>query len=192
MSVELNNESGVDVDEGALQRLVTFGLDLLHVHPDADVAVLFVDEAAMEQLHVQWMDEPGPTDVLSFPMDELRSAAPGEEPVVGMLGDIVLCPSFAARQAAEKGRDLDAELRDAVRGPARRLVAEELDAAAARRGQPGEAPHRRRLAGAVAPEHRDDLAFAHVERDAAQDVALAVVGLDGVDDEHRLHSGSPR
>ena len=46
------------------------------MQPDADLAILLVDEGAMEQLHVQWMDEPGPTDVLSFPMDELR---PGTE-----------------------------------------------------------------------------------------------------------------
>ena len=46
------------------------------MHPDAELAIVLVDEAAMEQLHVQWMDEPGPTDVLSFPMDELR---PGTE-----------------------------------------------------------------------------------------------------------------
>jgi probable rRNA maturation factor len=91
MSVELNNESGIPVDEAAVQRLVTFALDLLHVHPDADVAILFVDEAAMEQLHVQWMDEPGPTDVLSFPLD-------GEdERGLRVLGDVVIAPSVAAR-----------------------------------------------------------------------------------------------
>ena len=76
MSIEINNESGAEADEGALQRLAIFALDHLHVHPDAELAILLVDEAAMEQLHVQWMDEPGPTDVLSFPMDELR---PGSE-----------------------------------------------------------------------------------------------------------------
>src|SRR5690606_29830192 len=62
VSIEINNESGVEVDEAALQRLATFALDYLHVHPDAELAILCVDEGAMEQLHVQWMDEPGPTD----------------------------------------------------------------------------------------------------------------------------------
>ena len=103
MSVEVNNESGVEVDEGALQRLVTFGLDLLHVHPDAEVAVLFVDEAAMEQLHVQWMDEPGPTDVLSFPMDELRPGTDDALTPAGLLGDIVVCPQVAVGQAKKAG-----------------------------------------------------------------------------------------
>ena len=76
MSIEINNESAIEVDEAALQRLAVYDLDELHVHPDAELAIVLVDEGAMEQLHVQWMDEPGPTDVLSFPMDELR---PGTE-----------------------------------------------------------------------------------------------------------------
>ena len=58
MSIELNNESGMDVDETVIQRLAAYCLDQLHVHPDAELAIVFVDEAAMEQLHVQWMDEP--------------------------------------------------------------------------------------------------------------------------------------
>ena len=103
MSVEVNNESGVAVDEAAVQRLVTFGLDLLHVHPDADVAILFIDEAAMEQLHVQWMDEPGPTDVLSFPMDELRPGTDDQPTPAGLLGDIVVCPQVAESQARSAG-----------------------------------------------------------------------------------------
>ena len=103
MSVEVNNESGVQVDDAALQRLIVFGLDLLHVHPDADVALLFVDEAAMEQLHVQWMDEPGPTDVLSFPMDELRPGSDDAPTPAGLLGDIVMCPQVAIEQAKSAG-----------------------------------------------------------------------------------------
>jgi probable rRNA maturation factor len=103
VSIEVNNESGADVDEGALQRLATFALDHLHVHADADLAILMVDEAAMEQLHVQWMDEPGPTDVLSFPMDELRPGSEDEITPAGLLGDIVLCPQVAIAQAAEAG-----------------------------------------------------------------------------------------
>lgn len=103
MSVEVNNESAVEVDEGALQRLVAYALDELRVHPDAELGIVLVDEAAMEQLHVQWMDEPGPTDVLSFPMDELR---PGSEDAItpaGLLGDIVICPQVAIEQARSAG-----------------------------------------------------------------------------------------
>ncbi len=110
MSIEVNNESAIEVDEALLQRLSAYALDQLHVHPDAELGIVLVDEAAMEQLHVQWMDEPGPTDVLSFPMDELR---PGTDDVMtpaGLLGDIVLCPQVATGQAETAGHGLMDEL----------------------------------------------------------------------------------
>jgi probable rRNA maturation factor len=103
MSIEVNNESTISVDESALQRVATYALDQLHVHPDAELAILLVDEAAMEQLHVQWMDEPGPTDVLSFPMDELRPGTEDQVTPAGLLGDIVLCPQVAIGQAETAG-----------------------------------------------------------------------------------------
>jgi probable rRNA maturation factor len=110
MSIEVNNESVIDVDEAALQRLATYALDQLYVHPDAELSIVLVDEGAMEQLHVQWMDEPGPTDVLSFPMDELR---PGTEDAIspaGLLGDVVLCPQVAIAQAEAAGHSALDEL----------------------------------------------------------------------------------
>jgi probable rRNA maturation factor len=64
----------------------------------------------MEQLHVQWMDEPGPTDVLSFPMDELRPGTDGEDSPAGLLGDVVLCPQVAAAQARQAGHSTAEEL----------------------------------------------------------------------------------
>jgi probable rRNA maturation factor len=103
LSIEINNESAVPVDEAALQRLATYALDVMHVHPDADLGIVLVDEGAMEQLHVQWMDEPGPTDVLSFPMDELRPGTEDEPTPAGLLGDIVLCPQVAIAQAETAG-----------------------------------------------------------------------------------------
>lgn len=105
MSIELSNESGVDVDTIRVQNLAGFVRDELKLHPMVDVGIIFVDEAPMEELHIKWMDEPGPTDVLSFPMDELR---PGSEELPspeGVLGDIVVCPQVAARQAAVAGHD---------------------------------------------------------------------------------------
>lgn len=110
MSIEITNESGIEVDEASIQRLLTFGLDLMRVHADADVAVLFVDESAMERLHVQWMDEPGPTDVLSFPMDELRPGTDDRVTPPGLLGDIVVCPQVAEAQAKEAGHSTLAEI----------------------------------------------------------------------------------
>ncbi|GAA1493402.1 rRNA maturation RNase YbeY [Curtobacterium herbarum] len=103
MSIELNNESGVGVDEDVVQRLAAFALDAMHVHADAELAIVFVDEGAMEQLHVRWMDEPGPTDVLSFPMDELRPGTEDEPTPAGLLGDIVVCPQVAEEQAKTAG-----------------------------------------------------------------------------------------
>lgn len=103
MSIEINNESVVPVDEVTLQRLSIYALDYLHVHPDAELAIVLVDEGAMEQLHLQWMDEPGPTDVLSFPMDELRPGTEESMTPAGLLGDIVLCPQIAISQAETAG-----------------------------------------------------------------------------------------
>ncbi|MFE4469305.1 rRNA maturation RNase YbeY [Leifsonia sp. NPDC056824] len=110
MSIEINNESSIEVDESALQRLAGYALDIMHVHPDAELAIVLVDEAAMEQLHVQWMDEPGPTDVLSFPMDELRPGTEEEPAPAGLLGDVVLCPQVAQVQAETAGHTLLEEL----------------------------------------------------------------------------------
>lgn len=110
MSIEINNESVVEVDETALQRLAAYALDELHVHGDAELSIVLVDEAAMEQLHVQWMDEPGPTDVLSFPMDELRPGTEDALTPAGLLGDVVLCPQVAQTQADAAGHGLLEEL----------------------------------------------------------------------------------
>jgi len=99
MTIEINNESAIGIDETVLLRLVEHDLAELHVSPDADVAIVLVDEGAMEALHVQWMDEPGPTDVLSFPMDELRPGTEETPTPAGLLGDIVLCPQVAEAQA---------------------------------------------------------------------------------------------
>ncbi len=110
MTIEITNESGVDVDETVLLRLMENSFAELHVSPDADVAILLVDEGAMEALHVQWMDEPGPTDVLSFPMDELRPGTEDQPTAPGLLGDIVLCPQVAQTQAETAGHPTIDEL----------------------------------------------------------------------------------
>ncbi|MFL0712498.1 MAG: rRNA maturation RNase YbeY [Microcella pacifica] len=110
MSIEINNESGFDIDESALQRLVLHAFDALKVHRDAELAIQLVDEGAMERLHIEWMDEPGPTDVLSFPMDELRPGSDEEPTPPGLLGDIVLCPQVAVGQAEAAGHSTLDEL----------------------------------------------------------------------------------
>ena len=110
MTIEVVNESDVEVDVDALGAQARFVLDRLRIHPQAELSVVLVDEAAMTDLHVRWMDEPGPTDVLSFPMDELRQPQDDEEPEPGMLGDVVICPQVADRQAAGAGHSRDDEL----------------------------------------------------------------------------------
>ena len=108
MTIEITNESAIAIDETVLLRLTERNLAQLNVSADADVAIVLVDEGAMEALHVQWMDEPGPTDVLSFPMDELRPGTQEEPTPAGLLGDIVLCPQVAETQAqAAKHSTLD-------------------------------------------------------------------------------------
>ena len=95
MTIEITNRSGIAYNEADLESLLRFGMADLGLNPECDLDVLLVDEDEMTQLHVKWMGEPGPTDVLTFPMDELRPNA--KEP--GILGDIVLCPQVAIRQA---------------------------------------------------------------------------------------------
>lgn len=105
MTIEINNESDQTVDEARVLSLASFALDQLRIHPDAELAIQFVNEDTMTTLHVQWMDEPGPTDVLSFPMDELRPGNDLELSAPGLLGDIVICPQVAATQAVTAGHE---------------------------------------------------------------------------------------
>ncbi|GER22142.1 endoribonuclease YbeY [Zafaria cholistanensis] len=110
MSVEVNNESSMEADLEAVAALGRHILDSLYVHPEAEVSVILVDEDAMERLHLEWMDLPGPTDVMSFPMDELRPGSPGSPTPAGMLGDIVICPQVAAQQARAGGHSTADEI----------------------------------------------------------------------------------
>jgi probable rRNA maturation factor len=104
VSIDISNESGIDADNAALVRLASFALDQLRIHPLVELSILLVDEDTMSAYHEKYLGEPGPTDVLSFPMDELRPPADGEEPPAGLLGDIVLCPAVTERQAQEHQR----------------------------------------------------------------------------------------
>ncbi|MDX6288088.1 MAG: putative rRNA maturation factor [Frankiales bacterium] len=112
MSIEIANESGAPVDERELIALARHVLSELKVHPLAELSVLLVDINTMEQLHKRWMNESGPTDVLAFPMDELPTGRHDEDPgpQPALLGDVVLCPAVAERQAQEAGHDTEDEL----------------------------------------------------------------------------------
>jgi probable rRNA maturation factor len=120
MSTEINNESGTAVDEVALAQLSRFVLDAMKINPLAELSVVLLDPDAMAALHAQWMDLPGPTDVMAFPMDgsdgpieRLDPSAPpttDEGVAEAMLGDVVLCPVVAAEQAVSAGHSAEAEL----------------------------------------------------------------------------------
>ena len=110
MTIEVNNESGYEVDEAEVAALARYVLDEMHLNPQTDLSVLLVDVDVMTDLHVRWMDEPGPTDVLSFPMDELRPGTDSEPTPAGLLGDVVLCPQVAADQARAAGHSTIEEL----------------------------------------------------------------------------------
>jgi len=115
MSVFVANESGTPVDEDDLVALARHVLGELGVAPMAELSILLVDPMAMESLHVRWMNEPGATDVLAFPMDELegtRMTHPGDDdpPEPALLGDVVLCPAVATKQAETAGHTMQEEL----------------------------------------------------------------------------------
>jgi probable rRNA maturation factor len=110
MSIEINNESGVEVDEAQLVKLSRFIFERLYIHPQAELSILLVDEPAMEKLHIELMDEPGATDVLSVPMDELTPGTPDKPTPQGMLGDIAICPQVAQVQARNAGHTTQDEM----------------------------------------------------------------------------------
>ena len=110
MSIEVLNESGESLDVDHLVGLSRFVLDRMRVHPLAELCIKAVDEDTMSELNEKWMEGEGPTDVLAFPMDELRPGLVNEDPEEGILGDLMLCPSVAERQAVTAGHTTEAEL----------------------------------------------------------------------------------
>jgi probable rRNA maturation factor len=105
MTVDLVNRSGALIPEKEMHALIDFGIDYMELNPECEISLTFVDVTEMEELHIKWMDEPGPTDVLSFPMDMPESK--GE---VVTLGDIVIAPAVAAQQAATAGHSVEHEI----------------------------------------------------------------------------------
>lgn len=108
--IDVNNESDARIDELEFSQLASFVLSEQKIADGAELTIVFVGEKAMEDLHVKWMGEPGPTDVLSFPMDELRPGTVDEPTPAGLLGDVVVCPAVAERQAAAAGHSAQEEM----------------------------------------------------------------------------------
>jgi probable rRNA maturation factor len=105
MTIEVINTSGQLVPATEINSLLTFALLELKLNPECEINVSFVDDDYMTELHIKWMDEPGTTDVLSFPMD--MPETPGEAVT---LGDIVISPVVAAQQAAQQGHSIEHEI----------------------------------------------------------------------------------
>lgn len=110
MTIEVLNESGHPLQVQELAALSRFVMDEMRVHPQAELCIKAVDEATIAELNERWMEKEGPTDVLAFPMDELRPGLVNEEPEEGVLGDLVLCPAIAEKQAVTAGHPRDAEI----------------------------------------------------------------------------------
>jgi probable rRNA maturation factor len=105
MTIEVTNTSGQLVPAAEINSLLTFALLELALNPECEINVSFVDDEYMTELHIKWMDEPGTTDVLSFPMD--MPEMPGEAVT---LGDIVISPVVAAEQAKAQGHSIEHEI----------------------------------------------------------------------------------
>lgn len=101
--VLLSNRQPLPVDQAALTALARETLRGEGVEA-SELSVSFVVDDEIEELHVRFMDEPGPTDVLSFPLDEEDQ----DEDGVRVLGDVVIAPAVAARNNPD---DPEAELR---------------------------------------------------------------------------------
>lgn len=109
-AVTVTRDSTMSCDEPAIADMLKYHMAQLGIHEESPLGVVFVDEPRMTELHEHWLGEPGPTDVLSFPMDEVRGAQPGEPPAFGVLGDIVVCLPVAAAQAQVNSRTVDEEV----------------------------------------------------------------------------------
>ena len=107
MKIDLENKTNYQLDEARLISLADFSLTKLGIHPDSELGIRLVNEIEMEELHQKWMNLSGATDVMSFPRDEIKPDSASNGP--GIIGDLVLCPEFAARNG-KQSTDLEIEL----------------------------------------------------------------------------------
>ncbi len=135
-----DEQSDEPVELAALVGLCRAVLDAEGVRGGAEVSLLFVDEPTIAELHERFLGEEGPTDVLSFPLDD-EPPQPGRSPDAGgtgpgeprepevpdLLGDVVVCPAVAARNAREAGVELRDELAHLVVHGALHLLGHDHD-----------------------------------------------------------------
>jgi len=96
------------LDLSAFERLAAFALDREEVPQNCELSIAIVALAEMTELNEGHRGKSGPTDVLSFPMDDASTVLGPDEPV--MLGDVIIAPEVAEAQAAEYGHTVEEEL----------------------------------------------------------------------------------
>ncbi len=120
-----DEQTDLPVDLERYARLVRHVLVAEQVPVDVELSVLFVDEDTIAEYHERFLGEPGPTDVMAFPIDDDLTPSgrhpdhggrgPGAPDAIAdepppILGDVMVCPAFAAREAAQRGVELVDEL----------------------------------------------------------------------------------
>lgn len=118
-----DEQSDEVVDLAAMVQLCRRVLEAEGVRGGAEVSLLFVNEPAIAELNERFLGEEGATDVLSFPLEDepvvggrvpdsggTGPGEPSEDEPPDLLGDVVVCPRVAARNAAGEGVRLDDEL----------------------------------------------------------------------------------
>ncbi|MFM1986037.1 MAG: hypothetical protein RIS18_254 [Actinomycetota bacterium] len=101
--IDIDNLSGFSIDEKRVRNYVSQMLKFLKVNQNSYVSILFVDEKEMTKQHIRWMNESGPTDVMSFPMDDVKLEDSKLRQKQAILGDIIICPTVALKDARKQG-----------------------------------------------------------------------------------------
>ncbi len=188
VGIEIRNESGTAISEASIVSAARFAMDRMGVSPLAELSVLLVSSGVMTDLHERWMDLPGPTDVMAFPMDDadeggLLAGGKPDSPSGGpaLLGDIVLCPEVAREQAAAAGHSVLDELHLLTVHGVLHLLGYD-------HAEPAEEREMFALQDRVLEEFRraDRAIRRRIAQRDADTRLLGVVGLDGPED-----SGSP-
>ena len=105
--IEIENRSGQLAPESDVLNLLKFAIKELGLNSECELTLAFINDEEMAQLHEKWMDLSGTTDVMSFPMDELKP----NDPEPGILGDIVISPLVARAQADKAGHSYEHEVK---------------------------------------------------------------------------------
>ncbi|MHA6802860.1 rRNA maturation RNase YbeY [Salinifilum ghardaiensis] len=180
MSIEFANETSADLPGDSIVSVARFALDKMSVSQLAELSIVMVEQDVMADLHERWMDLPGPTDVMAFPMDEYdttrRPDATGSGPA--LLGDIVLCPAFAEDQASKAGHGLFDELHLLTVHGVLHLLGYD-------HAEPDEEREMFGLQNCILADYREEQETARQQEQqrSADERLLGTVGLDGGQDE---------